>query len=284
MSEPTGPAELHAIAHSQLGDAYRLYRFGRYLPGAALAVGVLVMFFPKIAYLGAVAALIIQGAIWYTRQTAQQKQAVGDEIRRRALLSDALGQFDQAFDLAELLGKVSDEVREHAKARIKSDYFASKAPVGIIRLCDHLRENSFWNRSLYSEASRLGKRILWITATASIVVFLLAFYLAPQDATVNVMRVFVVVVTFLLAYTFLIDVIAWQSAANAIERLDRQLDSFKNLDETSLLNRNGQIMAILSEYTVATSKVAPVPSKVYKENQVRLNKIWKERDSATNSP
>lgn len=278
------PAELSLIAHEQLRDASKFYLAGRYLQAAALAVGVVIMFVPKFAYFGALAVLVIQATTWYTRQTAQQKQGVGDEIRRRGLLMDALGPYDQSYDLAELLAKISTSARDRALSKATSDYFASDAQYGLARLRDHLRENSFWNRRLFSEASKRGGWILVTITIVSVLVVFLAIALVPQDTAVNIVRIFVFSLTFLLGYTLLVDVLAWRSASTSIERLDRQLDAIKHLDDSSLATQQGQIMTILSEYAVATSKIAPIPPTIYENNRDSLNKLWKDREDIAKAP
>jgi phosphoglycerol transferase MdoB-like AlkP superfamily enzyme len=118
-----------------------------------------------------------------------------------------------------------------------------------------------------------------------VVVALLAVALIPQDAAVDTMRLFVLVVTFLIAFTLLVDVLAWRSASRAIEVLDRKLDTIKNANEDELRNSFlGDLQVILAEYAVATSKIAPIPDSIYEKHRDRLNRAWAERESEVRNP
>ncbi|WP_330270412.1 hypothetical protein OG205_24460 [Lentzea sp. NBC_00516] len=247
---------------------------------------MLAVFAPKLGYFGALALLGIQGVTWSCRQSAQKKQGVGDEIRRRGLLLDALGPFDQSYDLTELMRKAGTSASERALTKTNSGYYASDAKDGLVRLRDHLRENSFWNRCLYLEASKRGKNILWAIGIAfALTLFLTIALASSQDAVVTATRVFILALTFLLAYTFVVDVQAWANASTAIEALERQLDGIKNLGENSLRTTNlDQMMTILSEYAVATSKIAPIPPVIYLKHRDNLNKLWNEREARPIAP
>jgi hypothetical protein len=279
------PTELTAIAHEQLKTAAQAYRVGRWFQVTTLIAGIAAMFAPRFAFFLAFAAFVCQLITMHFRHQGQQKQAVGDEIRRRALLLDALGPFDQAFDLAELLRRVGDDVRSRAVDRLTPDYFASHASCGLVRLRDHLRENSFWNRCLYHESAQRGLRFLASLLMSAALLFLVAIAVVPHSATVNLTRLFIGFIAFLIAYTLFTDVLTWRSASRAIEYLDRQLDAIKELPEKDLQTKAlGGILAIFSEYTAATSKTPPIPDAVYDQHRVRLNKLWSERESGMNTP
>jgi hypothetical protein len=252
---------------------------------AALVAGAIAMFMPRYSYFAALAVLVLQLAAMYARLRGQQKQGVGDEIRRRGLLLDALGQFDQSYDLTELFRNVDDDVRTRAVTRLAPDYFASSASVGLVRLRDHLRENAFWNRCLYYEAAQRGVKFLVGILAFWILIIFLAVALVPQGVTVNLIRAFIVFMTFLVAYALFSDVLAWRFASRIIESLDRRLDAIKELSEQDLRSAAlGDVLVIFGEYTVATSKTAPIPESVYRRHRARLNKLWSERESGIRKP
>ncbi|MFG1842030.1 hypothetical protein ACGFH8_26800 [Micromonospora sp. NPDC049175] len=245
-----------------------------------LIVTLIAVLMPRLSYFAAIVAFLCQIATFYLRHQGQQKQGVGDEIRRRAMLLDALEPFDQAFDLTELLRKAGTEIRNRAADSVESDYFASKAADGLVRLRDHLRENAFWNRCLYHECAQSGTHLLTIVMSSATLVFLFALAIVPSSTTANLTRVFIALMGFFVAYALLADVTSWKSASRAIESIDRRLDSIKSLSETELRSfALGELLAIFSEYTVATSKVPPIPERTYTKHRERLNTLWRGREN-----
>jgi len=284
-NSPNPSIELTTIAHEQLKFASQAYTLSRWLQVATLATTLLAAFAPKLAYFAAITAFILQLATFYFRHQGQQKQGVGDEIRRRAMLLDALGPFDQTFDLAELLRRAGSKARDRAVGNVTIDYFASGASDGLVRLRDHMRENSFWNRCLYQECGQAGTRFLGVAMSSASLLFLLALAVVPSSTTSSLTRVFLALMGFLVGYALLADSLSWKSASRSIEILDRRLDALKHLADKDLKDRAfGELFSIFSEYTVATSKVPPIPETIYRKHRKRLNTLWSERESGLTTP
>lgn len=277
--------ELTAIAHEQLKSASRAYAVSKRLQVVTLVTTLVAVFVPVLSYFTTVAAFLCQVATFYFRHQGQKKQGVGDEIRRRAMLQDALGPFDQTFDLTELLRRAGVKVRDRATGKAASDYFASTATDGLVRLRDHLRENAFWNRCLYGECAQTGLRFLAIVMSSAVFLFLLAVAIVPSSATTNLTRVFIALLASFVGYALLADVLSWRSAAGSIESLERRLDTIKQLSENDLRSKAlGELLAIFAEYTVATSKVPPIPDAEYQKHRDGLNALWRERESGLTTP
>ncbi len=244
-NSPTTSTELTAIMHAQLKVASDCYRISRYL----------------------------------------QVAGIGEELRRRSLLLDALDPFDQAFDLAELLRKVSDRVRDQAKGRLTPDYYASRSQLGLVRLRDHVRENAFWNKCLYHEAAQRATKLLIGSVLVAAAVMMIAIATVSRDTTIVLARIFVAFLAFVVAYSLFSDSLAWRSAARTMELLDGRLDGIKSSTEEELRGvGTGNMLTLFGEYLVATSKVIPVPEPIYKRKRDQLNRHWKERESGIQSP
>jgi hypothetical protein len=284
-ANPPTSIELMAISHEQLEDATQVYRRASYVQICALVVGgaaIFVNFQYSLAL--AIVVLALQGVSFYMRSTGQRKQRIGDEIRRRGLIMDALPEANQAHEMSELMRHLSDDIRRKATAAAAADYYASTSGLGAIRLVDHLRENVFWNKCLYSEAAARGSRLLAVFAFLVLLVVLLAIALASPDVTMITTRIAVALVTFLAAFAYVSDIGAWKASANSMDALDFRLDGLKVFPEKSLRNeRLGELMVLFSEYTVATSKTLPIPRKVYLTHRDRLNRLWEEKESRASS-
>ena len=116
MSGPRVSAvDVMALAHEELSDASRWYRWSRGLQVLTFIASVASVFADsRYAYYPALFALISQGVSWTLRIRASGQQALGDEGRMRGLLLDALGATTEYIDLADLVNRIGPDVRMRA--------------------------------------------------------------------------------------------------------------------------------------------------------------------------
>jgi hypothetical protein len=231
----------------------------------------------QYAYYAALCALITQGASWALRVHSGRQQSVGDEGRMRGLLLDALGSTTEHIDLADLVNRISSDARERAVASVDSDYFASKAPQGVVRLRDHLQENAFWGKCLYEAAAAQYSKLLGAFGIATVAVALVAIPLAPHGQSLVVARVLVTALTFGAALTQINEILSWRSAKTKIETVDRRLEALAAFSETQLMSQGIEaLFAVFGDYCVATATSPPVPKSIYLRQRSHLNDLWDE--------
>lgn len=270
--------DVMALAHEELAEASRRYRWSRQLQVITFAASVVSIFVSsQYAYYAALVALISQGLSWTLRIHANGQQSIGDEGRMRGLLLDALGATTERIDLANLVNRISSDARARAVASVDPNYFASKAPYGVVRLRDHLQENAFWGKCLYGAAADRYSRLLIAFGVAAIAVVLVAIPLAPHGQSLVVARVLVTALSFGAALTQINEILSWRSAKSKIETVDRRLEVLATLSETQLMSQGIEaLFAVFGDYCVATATSPPFPGSIYLRQRRHLNTLWDE--------
>lgn len=270
--------DVMALAHEELTEASQGYRRSRQLQVVTFAASVASIFVSsQYAYYPALIALISQGLSWTFRVHASHQQSIGDEGRMRGLLIDALGSTTEHIDLADLVNRISPDARARAVGSVDPDYFASKAPPGLVRLRDHLQENAFWGKSLYGAAGDQYSKLLGAFGVAAIAVVLIAIPLAPHGQSLVVARVLVTALTFGAALTQINEILSWRSAKSKIETVDRRLEVLATFSEAQLKSRGIEaLFAVFGDYCVATATSPPVPRSIYLRQRRHLNELWAE--------
>jgi hypothetical protein len=193
----------------------------------------------------------------------------------RGLLLDALGATTEHIDLADLVNRIGPEAQARATRSINPDYFASKAPQGVVRLRDHLQENAFWGKYLYAEAAGWYSRALGAFGAAAIAVALIAIPLAPHSQSLTVARVLVTALSFGAALTQINEILSWRSARSKIETVDRRLEVLSSLSEAELMSKGIEaLFAVFGDYCVATAMSPPIPTSIYRRHREKLNTLW----------
>lgn len=270
--------EVMALAHEELADASRGYRWSRWLQVATFTSSVISIFVSShYAYYPALFALISQGASWSLRIRASSQQSLGDEGRMRGLLLDALGPTTEYIDLADLVNHIGSGARARAAESVDPDYFASKSPQGVVRLRDHLQENAFWGKCLYREAAEWYSRLLGAFGVAAVAVALIAIPLAPPGQSLTLAQVLVTAISFGAALTQVNEILSWRSAKSKIETVDRRLEVLSGFSETELISRGIEaLFAVFGDYCVASAMSPPVPRIIYQRHRKELNALWNE--------
>lgn len=272
-------SEIIALANSRLEKAGDLYRRSRWLQVATFLFSVASIFIANpYTYIPALLALGVQIYSWSVRRSAGSRHNEGEEGRTRGLLLDALGSAEERVDLNNWLIRVSPRQGDSPPPPVPPDYFASTAPVGMRRLCDHLQENAFWNKFMYKEAADYYGKILWVFVIVAIAAVLVAIPLASDGQNLILARLIVVALASGAAFTQWSEVSAWRSAETKSELLDRRLEALSDCSEEEL--RSGRIGALLSaygDYCVATSGAPPTPTWLYKRHGAHVNQLWTRR-------
>lgn len=272
-------ADVIALANEELTAAADGYRRSRQLQVLTFTASIISIFISnQYAYLAVVVALVSQATSWGLRFRAGRQRAVGDEGRMRGLLIDALGSTTEHIDLANLVHRITPRARSRLSRSLDPDYFASKSPSGVGRLRDHLQENSFWGKCLYEAAALVYTRLLIAFGVLAALIALIAIPLAPHDQSLILAKVLVTALTFGAALTQSNEIIAWRSAKDKIEIVDRRLEALANLSERELQSRRIEaLFAVFGDYCVATAMSPPIPREIYLRERNRLNALWAER-------
>jgi hypothetical protein len=278
-SSPPSASRVLALANEELEEAARGYLRSRQLQTLTLSAGIAVVFTSSgyLMYALALLALISQASAWGMRYFARARQANGEEGRMRGLLYDGLGSTDEHLDLANLENRISRGAHDRASASTDPEYFASKAPSGLVRLREHLRENAFWNKCLYGAAVKRHGTLLAAFVAAILIAAATAVPLAPSGWSLKGATVLVTALTLGAGVTQLNEILAWRGAESRMDAVGRRLEVVAKCSEAELRSQKlDSILAIFADYSVATASTPPIPKAIYLRERDRLNALWRQ--------
>jgi hypothetical protein len=200
----------------------------------------------------------------------------------RGLLLDAIGSTTERIDLANWLSCIDPSAHERASKSVDPNYFASSAPTGVRRLCEHLQENAFWGKYLYKVTAARYTKLLWIFVCGTVLAMLVAIPLSSGWEDFIVARVLVTALAFGAVLTQINEILSWRAAEVKIEAVDRRLDALAGYSEDQLKSdRIEALFAVYGDYCLATAAAPPVPRWIYLRERDRLNDLWRQRAGQT---
>jgi hypothetical protein len=236
------------------------------------------------AYGLAVAAMITEILAWWFRNKGEHYHRLSRELMRRAMLFNAFGKFDESLDVTDLLNsfgekKLTQKAEQlDEKFRYPEDYYKPPAnPQSKEKtLLDNLQESAFWSKHLFEIAAQ---RTIWLLLLISFAVIFVVFLIEPlmiyQDVSL-IPKIIVVFLAFVIADE-LSTAFAWREAVNRCDAVDRRVE--KILAEGNEPSQEA-ILAIFSDYAVATAAAPPIPKHIYEAERDRLNESWDDRMAA----
>lgn len=272
QSKPTLPAL--AKAGSEIAQFYFNRRRMAYF-GALLVALLMLLPIGVFAYVLAVVAMITEILAWWFRNKGEHYHRLSRELMRRAMLLNAFGHSDESLDVTDLLNSFGEEKLKQ-KAEQLDDKFYQKPYYEGNRLLDNLQESAFWSKHLFAIAAQ---RTIWLLVLISFAVIFIVFLIEPllinQDISL-IPKIIVVFLAFVIADE-LSTAFAWREAANRCEAVDRRVE--KILAEANEPSQEA-ILAIFSDYAVATAAAPPIPKRIYEEQWNHLDESWNDRMAA----
>jgi len=237
---------------------------------AVLACGLLAFFVSGApAYFAAVGALVAQLASWVCALRAQQVHQQAEQVRRRAILFDALGGTAERLDVTDLWRLFDEKTRARAASLDEPDYYASTRDPGPDRLMEILKESTFWSKHLYAVSARRAFKGVAAVIACVLIFALLVLPNTSGEIPLLIARGLVLFLGFVVGVDQLGRAIAWTDAKNRLEALHRRLE-LASLDDME------PCLAIFSDYTAATSLAPPIPTTVYESEREGLNSLWSD--------
>jgi hypothetical protein len=141
---------------------------------------------------------------------------------------------------------------------------------------DNLQESAFWSKHLFEI---VAKRTIWLLLLISFAVIVVVLLIAPlviNQAVSLIPNIILVFLAFVIADE-LSTAFAWREAANRCDAVDRRLE--KILAEGNEPSQE-VMLAIFSDYAVATAAAPPIPKDIYEAEWEHLNQSWNDRMAA----
>ena len=219
-----------------------------------------------LAYYLALAALLTEIGAWLSRFLGDRRHSLAEEGRRRALLADALDIPAQRLALRDLLTNFSRRAERLAPDWEDPHYYAAQDDAGLNRLRSVMQESAFWSRRLYRRAWQLSLT----TAVALLVLVLVALLIVvaagSSNASLQVARIGVIFLSFLVFSDLLTQTVAWWDASQKSDEVYHRLD--RELGEIATA------LAVFGDYSVATATTPPIPTVLYKLEKARIERAW----------
>jgi hypothetical protein len=229
-------------------------------------------------YIPAVLALGAQLSSWSIRLRAGRQHSIGEDGRMRGLLLNAIGSPGERIELANWLSRIDPAILERAPKSVDTSYFASNAPTGVRRLCEHVQENAFWGKSLYDIVAKRYTRLLCVLASVTLLALLVAIPFSSYGENLILARILVIIVSFGAVLTQANEILSWREAKEKIEAVDRRLEILTMLSEGELRSsRIEGVFAVYGDYCFATAVAPPIPRWVYVRERDRINGLWHQR-------
>lgn len=221
-----------------------------------------------------VAALLTEAGAWLLRHRAQAHHSLGEEARRLAMVMNGFGEAKESTQAIDLRAKTGTTLLQAAEALDNPGYYASTAPHGRWRLVEMLDESSFWSKHLYRAAAVESLWLSGFVVVALLIAVLLAAPFTDASTTLVVSRAAVIVLSVLITVDELGTALGWLHSAEAAASVNAQLERVDADTEPLLLT-------LFADYSVAAATAAPIPERVYKREQARLNELWCKRRPGT---
>jgi ABC-type multidrug transport system fused ATPase/permease subunit len=267
--EPSRSASLLALSRAEQEVAKRAFTASRLAHVGTLAVSLTTLFATgTLAYYLALGALLTEVGAWILRFRGDRRHWLAEQGRRRALLADALGTATERLALRDLRASFSRRAERLASDWEDSNYYAADEDPGLARLSSEMQESAFWSRRLY----RLAWHLSLVMAVALLVLVIVALFIVigagSSNASLQVARVGVIFLSFLVFSDLLTQAIAWWDASQKSEEVYRRLDTE--------LGEMATALAVFGDYCVATATTPPIPTMLYRFEGPRIEKAWRE--------
>lgn len=195
-------------------------------------------------------------------------RSVAEKGRRVTLLAKGLDIILSDKECRDLLASFT-ATPDEAKKFEDPNYYANVKGEGYLKLAGMLQESAFWSKHLLSASS---SRYWFYFITTIVLVIVLSFSLIPfldYKTTMAAAKIVTIMLTVLVSNDILGRALAYSGAAREVDKVYDRLEGIK------LSNKpENDLIFILSDYNSAIEGAPMFASGVYKENEVRLNKIW----------
>lgn len=269
QSKPSLPAL--AKAGSEIAQFYFNNRRMAYF-GALFVALLMLLPIGIFAYGLAVVALIAEILAWWFRYKGEHYHRLSRELMRRAMLLNTFGKSNESLDVTDLLNSFGEEKLKQ-KAEQLEEQFYQESYYHSEKLLDNLQESAFWSKHLFAIAAQ---RTIWLLVLISFAVIFIVFLIEPlvinQDISL-IPKIIVVFLVFVIADE-LSSAFAWWEAANRCDAVDRRVE--KILAEVNEPSQEA-ILAIFSDYAVATATAPPIPKHLYEAEWNHLTESWNHR-------
>jgi hypothetical protein len=276
--EPPDGHEVLALSMAVLDQSMRLGYAVTITAIASALLGILIVLIDGLPdAVGLVIEALAAGfllASFGLLSLSQSRYQLGLELRRASVLRIGLG-----LPLPKLLiTSLRDRAGRRARRALPTYlpraamHFTYKSPPGASRVREMIQESAFFTWHLYRDCSRILFAAIAVLLVAAILLSWVALIPTADVTTrIHITRVVVSLIPAVISVGLLSPAVALRSAANAIERIDGQLEQ---LDGHS---NDVQVLRLLGEFNCQATQGIALPRPLYLLRRAELNGLWQER-------
>jgi GrpB-like predicted nucleotidyltransferase (UPF0157 family) len=207
---------------------------------------------------------------WFeTGRRGGDHRRAGNQARRVVLLASGLGQTIspeqrlRIFDGFVISTRGRPPVREEA-------YFASRAKPGHQRAAELIEESAYWTRDLQKTSAGVVGAVLLVMTLALCIVAWRGVVDLTGEAQVNVARVMVAALVFLLSSDVLGAMLGHRQAARAIDEI------LQRIETTGARGyQEADVLLLMSDYNAAVESAPVILPLVYSARRRTLSQRWR---------
>lgn len=155
-----------------------------------------------------------------------------------------------------------------------ANYKSPEDVKGAKKLCYMIQENAYWNNYLYRSCSKVSSAAIYTIFAGIGLALLLIFPAFIRETSYSIVRIGLVVISFIITLELQNKARMWHYASEAMEAIDNHLRNITSSPD-DVVEKN--VMLIYSNYSTAKLIAPSIPDVLYKLNRKKLNDGWAQR-------
>lgn len=202
------------------------------------------------------------------RRSACHRRA-GNQARRVVLLASGLGQTVSPEQRLRIFDGFAIPIRGRPLVREEA-YFASRSEPGHQRVAELIEESAYWTRDLQKTSAEVVGAVLGLIPLGLCIVAWRGVVDLTGEAQINVSRVMIAALVFLLSFDVLGALLGHRQAARAIDEILQRIEtaSARGYPEADIL-------LLMSDYNAAVESAPVVLPLVYRARCRSLSQRWR---------
>jgi hypothetical protein len=219
------------------------------------------------------AAFMLQLMIVGARTRSGTHYALGESVRRPAMLQNGLGTGPSPVQFARIIAKYG--ISFSGEPITSEKYYESKTGVGARRLLEITQESAFWTGELAERMDVfLFRGLEVVVATLVIGTFIALKVGLPTNRGDLVAKVSMVTITLWCTGDVFVLWQRYKSLAVSIQRILTDCEALIAHPDVGI-----EAAVILGEYNCALAAAPVIPEFIYDLNRERLNVAWASRNN-----
>ncbi len=202
------------------------------------------------------------------RRSGRHRTA-GNQARRAVLLASGLGQSVSPEQRLRIFDGFALSIQNRQLVR-EEDYFASRSGPGYRRAAELIEESAYWTRDLQKTSAGIVTVALVLIGAALFMAAWRGVVDVTGEAQINVARVLIAALVFLLSSEVLGALLGHRRAARSINEILQRVEA-----TTARNYPEADVMLLISDYNAAVESAPVVLPLVYRCRRDDLSRQWR---------